>query len=87
MQNQFSRAGISKLTEPLLFEKDVAKIRAVDFRVAQGARLKLCCLIVERGRASCSAKCRIGVARKAKQVHRTVSEHVLIGPAVWHMTG
>ena len=55
--------------------------------MAQRACLKLCCLIVERGRASRSAKCRIGVARKAKQVHCTVSQHVLIGSAVWHMAG
>lgn len=40
---------------------------------------------MERGRASRSAKCRIGVAREAKQVHCAVSQHVLIGSAVRHM--
>ena len=83
----FSRRDFKAHGHPLLFEKDVAEIRAVDFCVAQRACLKLCCLIVERGRASRTAKCRICVARQAQQIHRAVSQHVLIGSAVWHMTG
>jgi len=70
---------------PPLFEEERIEIRAVNLRVAQGARLILLCLVMESWQRWDGSIYGEGVALKTKEVDLATLEKSGIGRAVWRV--